>query len=873
MPRENEGENDRMNPFTRCLSRGLRRRGTGFTGLVMVIGATAAVAQITLDGTLGPAGPLSGPDYRIPAEMGQQHGRNLFHSFGQFNIRGGESATFSGPNGIDNIIGRVTGGEASWIDGALSSTVPDANLYLLNPAGILFGPNARLDVQGSFHASTADYLRLGESGRFGASNPADSLLSTDPPSAFGFLGDNPAPLSIKGSKLQVHEGKTFSLVGGYLTINNSQLAAPSGQLQIASVGFAGEMMLSEIGAETRSPVRGKPITISSSLLDTSGDAAGEIHIIGGEIALTASEIRAETDSRNGKSISLKADNLSLTKGANISSSTRGAGTAGSITVVVANKLEVLGGNSASDPRPSLPKGIVSFTFAKGHAGSITVHADQALIDGNGSLNITAIGSATLATAIGNAGETHVRAKDLKLLNGGIISSSTFGNGHAAAVSVQADHLIVEGLGVSLQPDGRAAPSAIDSSTLMPGKTGNAGEVLVTADRLEINKSGTISSTTLSKGNAGKVTVYANNLIILGSSENRATGITSSADIGSQGNAGKVLVQAKRLIIDGKGAATATGIGSVAFSGSASNSGDTEVTAIELQLQGGGAISSTSWSGNAGRVTVKTDRLLISGFRSVQRNGVFIQEPSAIASSAERSSIGTGGAVEIAAKEIILSNHGLITARSFSPEIAGDITIHTNSLHMENAAISTETAQSEGGNIDIQAHDIVTLIGSDITTSVRSGSANAGSITITKPAALILAEGSKIKADAISGRGGFVKLEARTVEQSADSTITADALFNGQIQMESSGELTSGLAVLPANFFDATRILTTPCAERWESDVIRLTVQRYESLPDSPYGLRAAPAASAPARLTFPETAADAGAENWLLAADGCAGDG
>ena len=80
-------------------------------------------------------------------------------------------------------------------------------------------------------------------------------------------------------------------------------------------------------------------------------------------------------------------------------------------------------------------------------------------------------------------------------------------------------------------------------------------------------------------------------------------------------------------------------------------------------------------------------------------------------------------------------------------------------------------------------------------------------------------------------------------------------------------------MLPANFFDAARILTTPCAERWESDVIRLTVQRYESLPDSPYGLRAAPAASAPARLTFPETAADAGAENWLLAADGCAGDG
>jgi len=159
---------------------------------------TASQAQITLDGTWGPMGPLAGPDYTIDAKVGHLHGNNLFHSFGQFNVHTTESATFTGPATIENVIGRVTGGQQSLIDGQIRSEMPRADLYLLNPSGVLFGPNATLGVPGSFHVSTADYIKLGETGRFDATTPSNSVLTSAPPSAFGFLGPNPAAIAIQG---------------------------------------------------------------------------------------------------------------------------------------------------------------------------------------------------------------------------------------------------------------------------------------------------------------------------------------------------------------------------------------------------------------------------------------------------------------------------------------------------------------------------------------------------------------------------------------------------------------------------------------------------------------------------------------------------
>src|SRR6185503_13421738 len=153
---------------------------------LLAVGVSASGASsVVLDGKLGPSGPLSGPNYNITEDLGRRVGNNLFHSFAQFNLDAGDVATFSGPANIQNILSRVTGGSASSIDGTIRSSISGANFFLINPAGILFGPNAALDVSGTFAASTANYLKLAGGARFVAALDADdSMLSTDPIVAF-----------------------------------------------------------------------------------------------------------------------------------------------------------------------------------------------------------------------------------------------------------------------------------------------------------------------------------------------------------------------------------------------------------------------------------------------------------------------------------------------------------------------------------------------------------------------------------------------------------------------------------------------------------------------------------------------------------------
>ncbi|MEE9422968.1 MAG: filamentous hemagglutinin N-terminal domain-containing protein, partial [Gammaproteobacteria bacterium] len=133
-------------------------------------------SEVILDGSLGPAVALNGPAYVVDADLGQINGSNLFHSFVTFDLSSAESATFTGPGSISNVLGRVTGGSVSNIDGAINMQIPGANLYLVNPSGIVFGPNATLNLSGSFHASTAAAIRLGENGSFDATNSGNSVL-------------------------------------------------------------------------------------------------------------------------------------------------------------------------------------------------------------------------------------------------------------------------------------------------------------------------------------------------------------------------------------------------------------------------------------------------------------------------------------------------------------------------------------------------------------------------------------------------------------------------------------------------------------------------------------------------------------------------
>ena len=185
-----------------------------------------AGAQVVTDGTMGPAVVLGGPSVTVGADLGQTRGGNLFHSFQRFNVATGGRVAFTGPGGIRNVIGRVTGGERSAIDGILASEIEGADLYLINPAGILFGPNAQIDVKGSFHASTADQLQLRRRGRVQRPRHCRQHAHRGRAAGFGFLGANVGRIDVSGASLLVRSGDVLSLTAGDIALSGGAIANP-----------------------------------------------------------------------------------------------------------------------------------------------------------------------------------------------------------------------------------------------------------------------------------------------------------------------------------------------------------------------------------------------------------------------------------------------------------------------------------------------------------------------------------------------------------------------------------------------------------------------------------------------------------------------
>ncbi len=453
-------------------------------------------AEIVLDGTLGTKGALVGPDFLIKNTMGQQVGGNLFHSFESFTVNTGESATFIGPSSVENILTRVTGGNRSVINGTVRSEIPNANLYLLNPSGILFGKNARLDIAGSFHASTADYLRLGEEGRFSARYPVDSLLTVAPPQAFGFL-DNPAPITIQDSLLSVHEDKTLSILGGDLQMDNSALYAPDGQVNLVSVASASEVIPSlsntadKLGTITLSQSPDIPLKKMEDTkvanIDTSGRNGGHIFIQGGKFV-----------SRGGRISSQVAPSLDQTK-------------AGSITIETQEM--TLQDNTYIDTK----------TYGNGEGGDITITATD---------NLTMIGSgistASAPEITGNAGNIQLKVGQLTLQDGSFLDSSTLGSGKGGDITITATQ------GISVFGPERASIIASSVGDLnFTRSSGDGGQIRITAPRMEIKDYSEVQTMTFdfTTGNAGDIWLNTNHLII----NNSGTIISSTLGSGTGGS--------------------------------------------------------------------------------------------------------------------------------------------------------------------------------------------------------------------------------------------------------------------------------------------------------------------------------------------------
>ncbi len=224
-------------------------------------------AEIVTDGSVGAAQNLLGPNFSIPETLGSRSGNNLFHSFQRFNINNGEQAIFTGAANIKNVISRVTGGQISNIDGLLQSTIGQADFYFLNPAGVVFGANAQIDVPASFYLSSADELRFTDGSIYSATNPAASILTLAQPEAFGFLGNQTGNITIQQSNLSLNSGSTLSFSASDLNISNSQILIDAGEIQFVAIGnSAMEVTLS---GQPSASAQGN-LTINNSVISVSG---------------------------------------------------------------------------------------------------------------------------------------------------------------------------------------------------------------------------------------------------------------------------------------------------------------------------------------------------------------------------------------------------------------------------------------------------------------------------------------------------------------------------------------------------------------------------------------------------------------------------
>jgi filamentous haemagglutinin family N-terminal domain len=686
---------------------------------------TTAQAEITLDGSMGPSGALAGPDFQIGAELGQQRGANLFHSFGMFNINRSESATFSGPTSVDNILGRVTGGSASSIDGLLRSTIPDANLFLLNPAGILFGPNATLDVQGSFHASTADFIRLEDGVQFNAvPSPDDALLTTAPPEAFGFLGENPAGISVQGSFLQVPEGKTLSVVGGDIKVADGSLYAPAGRIDIASVASKGEVVTNapDLGASSFEKLGKIEISHSSSSrpeiagdvignVDASGEGGGRVFIRGGEFVADSAFVFADT---------------------------RGGGEGQGIDIGVTGQLTVRNGAL-----------ITVDTLGPGRGGNLTIDAHDVLVDGfrvlgegeNQFTRLSQISASSCGCAIkdpakedrARAGDLSITTERLEVSNGGQIGAATFGPGQGGNLKVNAKDVVLQGTGGGF-------PSGL-FVTAEPGSSGDGGDLALTTNTLQVREGAVIAAGTSGPGRGGNLTINAHDVLVdgfavLGEGENQFTQLSeiSASSFSAIKDPGKE---------------------------DSAKAGDLILTANRLELRNGGQIAAITFGpGRGGNVTVNATNIEL-------RDGSTIAAESKSAAP----DAGESGSISITATDTLRLFNGSSVSVKTEQADAGSIDLHVgNLLHLRDQgsiAASVADGRGDGGNIRIDPRFTVLDRGSEIVAQARKG--RGGNIEIVSDF-FFKSPDSEVSASSKEGIQGTVEIDSPDIDITGGITV-------------------------------------------------------------------------------------------------------
>jgi len=784
-----------------------------------------AAAPITPSGlntqvTLSASPPSGKTQYDITGGTRPGGGMNLFHSFGNFNVPNNNIANFLNDSGLatTNILGRVTGGNISNIFGTIQTTgFGTANLFLMNPAGFLFGPNATVNVGGMVSFSSADYLRLADGKLFNAvPNPAaDGLLSTAPVAAYGFLGSNPGAITVQGSQLTVTPGQSLSLVGGNIMIHQSaKLSAQGGQISLASVASPGEILAGtlaqapNINGQSFGNLGAIHIT-EQSVIDVSGNGGGTAVIRGGQFLLDNSTISANITGPGptingaesiGSGIDIQVSgnaviqNLGVLETNVTGDATPGVQYGGAH--VKADQIQIVG--VLGDPSAPLPfTGIRSDVIGTngGNSGNIKLEGNSFVLKDGGQLE-------TVTQGIGNAGNITVSMNgNIEISNGAQIGSGTFeftengssSGGNIALTSLHGNIMITETdptfatlvttqANSSTGDPGNIIVNAPHGDIILSGPTtnlfvnvgtlggaGGKGKIQLTANNLQLNEGATISDVNASPAQIGEMTVTLSGQLSLSGQSTIFTQAFSDAP------AANLSITAHDILVNEGSSISA---GTLGASGAG---GQLNVSTSTLTLTNGGQLTSSSNiirfrgrelipTGDAGNVTIgglagRADSVLIDGSGS----GIFTATQG----------FGAGGNIVVNANVVTLQNGGSLSAATSGTApsaTGGTITVNANQLQVNSGGLITAatTGAGPGGSVNINAGS---SFSSDAgTVSSTASQSTGGNINIAAGNSVTLTNRASVSASSTGqGSAGDIHMNAGQNFTATNSSVTTEAL--------------------------------------------------------------------------------------------------
>ncbi len=804
-----------------------------YCGTIILLGINSKIvqAQITIDGTT-PTIINGNCQAQCQIKGGIVAGQNLFHSFQDFQINSGASVLFDFPQ-TQNIFTRITGNNISEIFGRLDVT-GNANFFLLNPNGIIFGQNAQLNLNGSFVATTANGIQFGNNNFQAIPEAGDnlSLLSVNP-SAFLFNQIQGGSININQALLKVNPQQSLVMLAQEgINIDGGILQASMGNIQLGTFLETGTVGIDDNFNLTFPELsnKGDILLTNGTVFDVSGIGAGRIEIAGKDVNISNNStlISNTLGDLDGQDINFSVDNLTIENNSFISSYSFGSGKAADLDIKATDTVKVIGTQPLEITTllasavlsgqefdiENFRNGLFTYSLNQGDSGNISINSKNLIIDnGAGILNFNFAQSkagnfnfntdtftlskgsliGTIAISSEQGGDLNINTNDLKAIELsviGAISISEDKGGQGGNVLVNAKNSIFLSDGLL---DGTLFSGIYNDSFNL----GDAGNLTINTNNLLLQKGAQISTSSQGQGAAGQLKVNASFLHIIGDAINennpniptnsgleRNSGFFSGAF--NAGNAGNIVVNTDNLLVENGGrlSTSTLGIGKGGnLSVNATNTVEISGNAANGKLSG--FFADTLGIQQAGDIEVNTNQLIMNDGGRISTNTF---------------SLGNGGQMNINAKELVElsgisilgeSNSGLL-ASTVNVGNAGEINIDTKRLIVrDGAGISTLTGRKlgQGGNININASESVELLRTPLPGNFLTGvftntfgPADAGNLVINTKR-LKLEDGAIASTGTLgSGKGG-------------------DLIINASESITLSGFLSNGLLV--SNIFGNT----------------------------------------------------------------------